>query len=107
MSDYISREEAINTIKDRHCEICEHNDHRTNNWHCRNCQYAESMEDIESVPVADVAPVKHGKWIEHKNMEDFCVDFGKGNISLRDMAEVLHDEHGVNIHFGKRRGETE
>ena len=35
-------------------------------------------------------------------MEDFCVDFGKGNISLRDMAEVLHDEHGVNIRFGKR-----
>ena len=35
-------------------------------------------------------------------MEDFCVDFGKGNISLRDMAEVLHDEHGVNIHFGRR-----
>ena len=35
-------------------------------------------------------------------MEDFCMDFGKGNISLRDMKEVLQDEHKVVIHFGHK-----
>ncbi len=37
-------------------------------------------------------------------MEDFCVDFGKGNIRLKDMAEVLRDEHGVTIAFGRTGG---
>ena len=35
-------------------------------------------------------------------MEDFCVDFGKGNITLKDMKEVLQDEHHVVISFGKK-----
>ena len=35
-------------------------------------------------------------------MEDFCVDFGNKNITLRDMKEVLHDEHHVTISFGKK-----
>ncbi len=35
-------------------------------------------------------------------MEDFCLDFEKKNLTLRDMAEVLRDEHGVVISFGKR-----
>ena len=38
-------------------------------------------------------------------MEDFCVDFGKGNINYRDMVEVLQDEHKVVIHFGHKKQE--
>lgn len=37
-------------------------------------------------------------------MEDFCIDFGKGNISLRDMQEVLRDEHSITIQFGRKKG---
>ena len=33
-------------------------------------------------------------------MEDFCVDFGKGNINIKDMVEVLRDEHHITINFG-------
>ena len=35
-------------------------------------------------------------------MEDFCVDFGNKNITLKDMKEVLHDEHHVTISFGRK-----
>ena len=35
-------------------------------------------------------------------MEDYCVDFGKRNINLKDLSEVLHDEHGIVISFGKK-----
>ena len=35
-------------------------------------------------------------------MEDFCMDFEKKNISLRDMEEVLKDEHHITIKFGNK-----
>ena len=35
-------------------------------------------------------------------MEDFCLDFEKKNINLRDMQEALHDEHGITVRFGRR-----
>lgn len=35
-------------------------------------------------------------------MEDFCLDFAKGNVRYQDMVQVLHDEHGVTITFGER-----
>lgn len=36
-------------------------------------------------------------------MEDFCVDLEKRNINIRDMQEVLKDEHNVTVKFGNRR----
>jgi len=38
-------------------------------------------------------------------MEDFCLDFEKKNINLRDMQEALHDEHGITVRFGRRERE--
>ena len=35
-------------------------------------------------------------------MEDFCLDFARKNLNLRDMQEALHDEHGVTVRFGRR-----
>ena len=36
-------------------------------------------------------------------MEDFCVDFGNKNITLKDMMEVLQDEYHVTISLGRRK----
>lgn len=38
-------------------------------------------------------------------MEDFCMDLVKKNLNLRDMQEVLREEHGITVRFGKRGGE--
>jgi len=36
-------------------------------------------------------------------MEDFCIDFGNKNITLKDMMEVLKDEYHVTISLGRRK----
>lgn len=50
MTDYIKREDAIKTIES---ETYRHD-------------YLDHVIDIiEAIPSADVAPVRHGRWIEH------------------------------------------
>lgn len=56
MSDYISREAAIDRL----------------NKNLSNCNpgtfsemcYADAIETVKHLPSADVEPVRHGKWIE-------------------------------------------
>ena len=46
MSDYIKREDALNTFS--------------------NAFYAGLAAKIKAIPPADVAPVRHGHWIKHE-----------------------------------------
>ena len=36
------------------------------------------------------------------DMDGFAEDLGKGNLKIKDMMEVLRDEHNITIGFGKR-----
>lgn len=40
------------------------------------------------------------KTLDH--MEDYCMDFAKRNLNLRDMQEALADEYGIRVNFGRR-----
>ena len=56
MDEYIKREEAI--------KIAESYNPQNGSSFCRNRGIADYIaEDISMIPSADVAPVKHGRWI--------------------------------------------
>lgn len=59
MSEYIEREAAIRSLGDEPEVWCEHDPVEIQEWNDWN--YYKHC--IESVPAADVAPVRHGRWI--------------------------------------------
>lgn len=82
MSDYIEREFALNVL----CrENCGH-DYEANK--CNNC-YTSNF--INYLPTADVAEVKHGKWVEpHWRNSVSCA-----NCSICGAEAYHYDFHGV------------
>lgn len=58
MDEYISREETIKRIKECYCTGC----NSYNGVRCRACGTGDAIDVIEDAPVADVAPVRHGRW---------------------------------------------
>ena len=66
MTEYIEREALMRRIKEIHCAECD-------NYHgvrCRACWVDDTLGYIDSEPPADVAPVRHGRWIEHEETPD-------------------------------------
>lgn len=60
MAEYIEREALMRRIKEIHCAECD-------SYHgvrCRTCWVDDTLDYIDSEPAADVAPVRHGRWIE-------------------------------------------
>ena len=82
MSEYIEREFALNVL----CrETCGH-DYEANK--CNNC-YTSNF--INYLPTADVAEVKHGKWVEpHWRNSVSCA-----NCSICGAEAYHYDFHGV------------
>ena len=71
MAEYIEREALMRRIKEIHCAECD-------SYHgvrCRACWVDDTLDYIDSEPAADVAPVRHGRWIEHKHFHhDHYID---------------------------------
>ena len=61
MDEYISREETIKRIKECYCTGC----NSYNGVRCRACGTGDAIDMIEDTTAADVAPVRHGQWIEY------------------------------------------
>lgn len=71
MKDYISRQKFIVTCVDVYCKNC---DRRKNgkgkmvyeigDVPCRACDIRCVLDDVEIYPAAEVAPVRHGRWLE-------------------------------------------
>ena len=60
MAEYIEREALMRRIKEIHCAECD-------SYHgvrCRACWVDDTLDYIDSEPAADVAPVRHGRWVE-------------------------------------------
>ena len=62
MDEFISREATIKRIKKVYCVGC----NSCNGVRCRACGTDDAIDIIEDAPAADVAPVRHGRWL--------CVD---------------------------------
>ena len=67
MAEYIEREAAI--AKCREIVACEWN-HRASpvSWADAYEQFAEDIEELQS---ADVAPVRHGRWVDKQLIKSF------------------------------------
>lgn len=55
MAEYIDREDVYNTMKAMYCDEC-------TDEKCQMCEYAEIIFVLDNLPIADVQPVKHGRW---------------------------------------------
>ena len=60
MSDYISREAAIEAVREKlGCETCNGSNVGII---CTFCNVGEAILMIKNIPAADVEPVRHGRW---------------------------------------------
>lgn len=60
MAEYIDRDALMLRIKEIHCA-------ERDSYHglrCRACWVDDTLDYIDSEPAADVATVRHGRWIE-------------------------------------------
>ena len=65
MAEYIEREALMRRIKEIHCAECD-------SYHgvrCRACWVDDTLDYIDSEPAADVAPVRHGRWLLEANKD--------------------------------------
>ena len=66
MTEYIDRMKLIADMEKRYCEPCVANKKDYNGAACRACWVNDAIGEVDDAPLADVAPVAHGKWIRHK-----------------------------------------
>lgn len=64
MAEYITKEEALNAVEDA--------------MELTSSEYDMIAEKINNVPAVDVAPVKHGRWIEEESEIIICSGCNKG-----------------------------
>jgi hypothetical protein len=58
MSDYISREAAIEKMREAGCTDC----CGSSDGLCGFCDFENAVRLVKSLPATDVEPVRHGEW---------------------------------------------
>ena len=84
MAEYIEREALMRRIKEIHCAECD-------SYHgvrCRACWVDDTLDYIDSEPAADVAPVRHGRWID-KGEYAVCTECGGRSGTQYDGVEPI------------------
>ena len=66
MAEYIEREAFLKDAETRYCMPCRRAGKDYNGLNCRACWVDDMMGDVDDAPAADVAPVRHGRWIEQE-----------------------------------------
>ena len=96
MSDYISREALIGEIEKHYCAPCKGQGGDLDGDWCRSCVINSVLEKVRRIPAADVAEVRHGKWI-HSEIEDddWGRTFHKWTCSVCGYS-VAHNPTGEN-----------
>ena len=82
--EYIEREALMRRIKEIHCAECD-------SYHgvrCRACWVDDTLDYIDSEPAADVAPVRHGRWID-KGEYAVCTECGGRSGTQYDGVEPI------------------
>lgn len=59
MSDYISRDAAIEKIREAGCTDCG----GSSGTICGFCDFGNAVRLVNGLPTADVEPVRHGQWL--------------------------------------------
>ena len=66
MAEFIEKEAFIKWVEETYCKPCEEAKRDYNHCRCGSCQYDDMMLDADSFESADVAPVRHGRWLNCK-----------------------------------------
>lgn len=86
MAEYIDRKLVLD-------ELCRDNCERKYDGTCHNCRMTETIADF---PAADVAPARHGKWLNEDFPEKMATVHGMAICSV--CGELSHKvEHGYNV----------
>ena len=76
MAEYIDREAFKKSVEEYYCNPCKAEGKDYNGCRCRACWVDDMLDEIECFqPVADVAPVRHGRWID-KGEYAVCTECG-------------------------------
>ena len=68
MAEYIDREAFLKDAEIRYCMPCKGAGKDYNGLKCRACWVDDMMGDVDDAPAADVAPVRHGRWVFGKDL---------------------------------------
>ena len=64
MAEYIDREVFKKSVEEYYCKPCKAEGKDHNGCWCRACWVDDMLDEIDCFqPAADVAPVRHGRWI--------------------------------------------
>lgn len=69
MSDYVSREAAIEKMREAGCTDC----CGSSDGLCGFCDFENAVRLVKSLPAADVEPVRHGEWLRTEDDWDSLV----------------------------------
>ena len=65
MAEYIDREAFKKSVEERYCLPCKAEGKDYNGCRCRACWVDDMLDEVDCFqPTADVAPVRHGRWID-------------------------------------------
>ena len=65
MAEYIDREAFKKSIEERYCLPCKAEGKDYNGCRCRACWVDDMLDEVDCFQTAaDVAPVRHGRWID-------------------------------------------
>lgn len=84
MPRYIDVDDFIEQKRKWYCENCDRRKgikkgkevfcYEIGDAPCRACDVDDMLNDVDNFPTADVAPVKHGKWILDREEHSMCED---------------------------------
>ena len=64
MAEFINREAFKKSVEERYCKPCKAEGKDHNGCWCRACWVDDMLDEVECFQPADVAPVRHGRWVE-------------------------------------------
>lgn len=64
--------------------------------------YAIAKDLIRKAPVADVAPVKHGRWLDTESLDAHYQPIYKCSECWKEVADYYIDNHKFCLHCGTR-----
>ena len=65
MAEYIDLEAFKKSVEERYCKQCKEEGKDYNGCLCRACWVDDMLDEVECFQPSDVAPVVHGRWVEH------------------------------------------
>lgn len=99
MAEYIEKDEALAIIENKQREICPMGRYSRNSVYGSDREtfddWQEILDEIDAIPAADVAPVRHGRWLTWE--EQFPAHIPSKKSGLGVFCSTCH-KHADNMY---------